>query len=1019
MFCRVALVLLAVISMPVAAGQFAIQNWQTDEGLPQNFITSLIQSSDGYLWLGTYNGLVRFDGVHFEVFDGVNSPGLKNSRVTSLWEGPDHALWIGHETGDVTRFAGGRFKAMEKPVGWPDDSVVAISPDDEGNVWVLNARGFLRELNSGTMLNPLPALEPSSAATPSFSRERGGRLWVVFRGNAAVLEHRRLVPFSFYPADMTAYTERICPSRDGGLWVVWSKKVCKWKDGVLETNLAAYPWGTTFVTAMIETRARALVVGTLQSGLYVIKPDGAVTHLDRSDGLSHDWVHDLAEDREGNLWVGTSGGGLCVLRTARVNMFNPPDQWHFRAVLSVTKGKHDDIWAGTEGGGLYHFANGKWEHFTDESGLANRFIWSVLEDRTGKLWVGTWGDGLFVRDGEKFIPFQKKLPANVQVTALFEDAKGSLWAGTGVGLFNIRGDDVAQYGRDEGVRVADIRAIAEDSRGGLWFGTLGGGLGCLRDGKISFLTRADGLASDFVLSLWVDHDDTVWVGTLDNGLCRVKNNRCTVVNSRNGLPNNVIGHIADDGAGLLWLTSQKGIFRVSKSELNDCADGKKKTIECLVYDTTQGLATLACSAGFQPSGCRTSDGRFWFPTAKGIASLDPKEVERNILPPAVWIESVVLDGVNTMLKRTTALDTEGALQKLEVPPGKRRLSFSFAGLSYVSPGKVRFKYQLSPLEENWVDAGTRRSVEYSYVPPGKYEFRVTACNNDGVWSERGDRLRIEIQPHLYETAWFKIASVVAGIVFVGGLVLAVTRRRHKLKMETLRRQTALDRERMRIARDIHDELGASLTQIIMLSQSALDEVNDPAQATKDLKEICGTSRELTRAMDEIVWAVNPKHDTLESLVHYLTRYAHEFLAPAHVRCRLELPPTVPAHTISAELRHNLFLAFKEALHNVVKHAHATEVRLSAAFTYDRLVIVLEDDGRGLDWAAVQRAEPAAPIGLRISSGNGLLNMRQRLELLGGRFEIEPAPGHGTRITFSAPLPPRSDISSQPETPPVG
>lgn len=296
-----------------------------------------------------------------------------------------------------------------------------------------------------------------------------------------------------------------------------------------------------------------------------------------------------------------------------------------------------------------------------------------------------------------------------------------------------------------------------------------------------------------------------------------------------------------------------------------------------------------------------------------------------------------------------------------------------------------------------MDAGTVRQVNYSYVPPGRYTFRVIACNNDGVWNETGAHLAFVVQPHFWQTLGFRIALGTLALIVVAGGVWFETRRRLHRKLERAERQRAIERERARIAKDIHDDLGASLTRITMLCQTARADLHRPDQAAEDLDRIYGTARELTRALDEIVWAVNPHHDTLDSLANYLGRFAQDYLRVAGLRCRLDIPVHLPPWPLTAEVRHNLFLAFKEALNNVLKHAAATEVRLTLALAPDSFRLTVEDDGRGFVPAEVSPDSVAEPD--RVGAGNGLANMRRRLEEIRGRCEIHSQPGAGTRVVF--------------------
>jgi signal transduction histidine kinase len=646
---------------------------------------------------------------------------------------------------------------------------------------------------------------------------------------------------------------------------------------------------------------------------------------------------------------------------------------------------------------LYHVEEDRWTNYTEANGLSNLFVWSVLETRRHELYVGTWGGGLMVKTGEQFEPAGDLSRITAPAVALYEGKQGEVWIGTTTGLHRYEAGKLTWFAGKEQLALPDVRAIVESPDGTVWFGMLGGGLGCLRDGALKQFRKQDGLSSDFVLALHAEADGTLWIGTSDNGLCRLRQGKFATISIKQGLQASIISQIVDDGAGNLWMGSHQGILRVSKADLNRCADGELKSVRCLSYGKAEGMASQKCSGGFQPGVCKTADGRLWFPTAKGLAIIDPANFTTNMVPPPVVIEELSVEGKPVRFQEAgtggRGADFASAPQ---IPPGKQRLELRYTGLSFAAPDKVRFRHRLEGLESDWVEAGTKRVAQYSYLPPGTYTFRVIACNNDDVWNEEGAVLTFRVLPQVWQTWWFKIILGVTAVGAVAALAISLTRRRVRRKLEQLERQRALERERARIARDIHDDLGASLTRITLLSQSVRSELGSEHRAVPDVDQIYSTARELTRSMDEIVWAVNPEHDTLDSLVTYLGRFAQRFLSVAGIRCRLDAPLDLPALPLTSEIRHNVFLAFKEALNNVVKHAQATEVRLSLELRPEGFMLVIADNGRGFRCPPGQAPALEPADGQRLVAGNGLANMQKRLREIGGCCEWETAPGEGTR-----------------------
>jgi signal transduction histidine kinase/ligand-binding sensor domain-containing protein len=972
-----------------AAPNYFVRSWQSEAGLPQNQVSSVVQTQDGYLWAGTYSGLARFDGVRFVTFDEHNTPALRSSRVTSLFEAADGTLWIGDESGQITRYRNGQFEAVPFSPAWSGGKIYDIVTDETGDAWVVNEPGELARVRDGLVLIPRVG---QATKLVNLIHTTDGTIWIARDGQVSVLEHDRLRAVQLDETNPNSYVQGICASRDGGIWVASDGRLRKWKGGVWEQDLGEAPWGMTALIRFLETREGILLAGTSDHGLYLIFPGGPEKSLvfNHANGFPSDWVTSLCEDREGNFWASTGGGGLVLLRPNNVQTVNPPDQWQKRAVLAVCPGRDGALWVGTEGAGLYRLLNGAWTNFGTTHGISNAYVWSVAQDERGRLWAGTWGGGLFMQNGDRF----EFAPGLENVTppmpALLCSRAGGLWIGTAAGLLHYRDGGTNWYTENNGRPLRDVRTVAEDGRGAVWFGMAGSGLACLDGPGIRQFRKTNGLSGDFVECLRFDGNGTLWIGTFGGGVCRYKDGRFAVISREQGLPNGVIGDIEDDGQGYFWMSSHGGIFRVSQAALNDCADGKTNAVHCLVYGINDGLPTLECSEGFQPAGCRTADGRLWFPTSKGLVAVDPYHVERDVLPPPVVIEAVRVDD--------RLMAGEGAAGMLKIPPGRHQIEFQYTGLSFVAPEKLHFKYRLTG-DREWADAGTRRTINYNYIPPGKYTFHVIAGNDD-VWNTQGAEIAFEVLPFFWQTLWFQLPALALMMVAGAGLVWFVARRRMRRKLERLKQQHALERERARIARDIHDDVGAHLTRITMLSESAGRELDNPTRAGAGLNQIYTTARELTRSMDEIVWAVNPRHDTMESLASYLQKFAQDLLAPAGIRCRLDMPLQFPDWPLTSEVRHNLFLAYKEALHNVVKHSRASEVQIRLATGTASFELVVADNGRGFVPGAENRAADDPD---RLASGNGLGNMNRRLAEIHGHCEIQSKPGLGTRVLFTVPL----------------
>jgi len=966
--------------------RFSTRYWLREDGLPQNTVTAVVQTRDGYIWLGTYNGLARFDGVRFTEFASGSTPGLASSRVTSLFEDKNNALWIGHEGGELTRYAGGKFEIQPVKAPWHHGKIIGIAADESGDIWLQNDEGLLARERDGLILTPeTGALENVVELT----RNAHGTIWTGRNGRVSILHQGTLIPLAMESGATNTFITGIGASRDGGLWMVADGRLRKWKDGDWREERGLETFGEAPFLQLMERTDGTLVGATSDHGILMIPVTGGILPFNRATGFHSDWAVALCEDREGGLWVGTGGSGLALVRKSCLQNISPPDGWQGRAILSVCGDHNGALWVGTEGVGLYRFEDGSWTNYTVTNGLANPYVWSLAEDTAGNFWAGTWGAGLFVRHGEHFDPAPGLEQVTMPMTALLPARQGGLWIGTGTGLLRYDASaTISWFGNQETMAKNDVRCVLEDSKGAVWFGTAGEGLFRLQEGQLKSFGKAEGLSANFIQCLREDAGGAIWVGTFGGGLCRFKAGRFATISEPQGLSDNVICDIEDDGHGNFWMSSYNGILRVSKAELDQCADGLKNSVQCFNYGMSDGMPTLECSGGLQPAGCKTEDGSLWFATSRGLVAVNPLDIKNNPLPPPVVIENLLVDGENSA-------GEFAPLPKLKIPPGRHRLEFKYAGLSFAAPEKVRFKHRLDGLDSNWIDAGSDRTADYNYIPPGNYVFRVIACNNDGVWSMPGASLAFTVLPYFWQTAWFRALGLSGTVLLTSAGVWYGTRRRMRLKLERVERLRALERERTRIAKDIHDDLGASLTRINLMSQSAQRGMDDVPLTMKNLDQICTTARQLTRAMDEIVWAVDPQHDTLDSLANYLGKLIHELLGESGIRCRLDFPLNLPAWPVTAEVRHNLFLAFKEALHNVLKHSGASEVQISFALEPAAFSVSITDNGRGFD--------PAAKSAKPYPHRNGLVNMLQRLQEIGGRCEIQSECGHGTRVDFFLPV----------------
>jgi signal transduction histidine kinase/ligand-binding sensor domain-containing protein len=1023
-------------------GDYLIDVWTADNGLRSSSVTTIAQTPDGYLWIGTYNGLARFDGVRFVMFDPANTPSLQRARVRRLNVDASGTLWINTYDGSLTSFRDGNFRLEWKGDGSSDATATMISARTNNLTFLLHTGELLRRSapDRWQRLRP-PGLSSGTLCVV----DREGTIWG--RGRDQHLWRFAADRFELMPTNSGLEGSALhCLTTDakGNIWVGTELEVAMWTGSCFQsmtpTNgetplnvslLHIAPDEDVWILANQRVRkarnrqwlfesepCRDLFSGYqdrlgLQEdrnggvwlyhygrGLFHIRSDGQTRQLALEENFPGERVDCFFEDREGNLWSGVDRGGLVRLRQKRFVSLIPDDGTvsesseegvrsasgaTAKAAVSVAEDSQGGIWIGTYGGGLHRLLDGNWQSFSVPGGTRRGFVFSVCPDAESRLWVSAGDEDLFVKTEEQFRP---TAPAVHGVKALLASRDGRLWIGNKSGLWSWSRGQLRQF-RVE-VRRTDIRALAEGPNGIIWAGAGDGYLYRIVTNRVEAFQTGDSLSAQPIWSLCADDDGSVWVGTFRGGLLRFRDGHFDRFAAKDGLPDDVICQILDDGDGRLWVGSQQGIFWFAKSDVDDFTHGKAKSINCTAYGRYDGLPSLECSGSYQPAACRTRDGHLLFCTLKGVVSVNPQELAPNRLPPPIVIEEVLVDG---QVQTNSAFRTPNSAL-LAVPPGKRQIEFRYAGLSFVSPDRVRFRYQLVGLDKNLIEGGTRRSAQYSFLPPGDYTFRVTACNNDGVWNEEAAAVSLKVLPHFYEAWWFWPAIALSALVAVAAAVRQVVVRRLHRQLEELERQRAVERDRARIAKDIHDDLGAGLTQITLLSELARREPS--AQAEGHLDRISDSARKLTRRIDEIVWAVDPQHDTLNGLMDYISAFTEDFLRTAGIRCRMDMPAALPAIHLPAELRYNLFLALKEVLNNVVKHARANEVRLGFRLENNGFTLVVQDNGQGMS--------PAADNGERLVAGHGLPNLEKRLAAIGGRCTVHSAAGQGTRIELAVQVP---------------
>jgi ligand-binding sensor domain-containing protein/two-component sensor histidine kinase len=957
-----------------ALTQYGHDVWRMAEGLPQNGVLSVLQARDGYLWLGTTSGLVRFDGVRFTVFDKTNTEAIGHNQISTLFEDRGGSLWIGTFGGGLTKLQNRRFTTYTTRDGLSHDVVKAICQDRQGSLWIATLAHGLNRFKDGrfsvyTTANGLPHDDVFSVA-PS----RDGGVWIATSGGLAHFRDGRFTTYTTQDGLPSNRVVSVYEDRKGSLWAgTRDRGLVRLRDGGFSVYTAADGLSSDAVFSIHEDRAGALWFGTKDRGLNRLY-DGRFSAYTTKEGLSSDVVYAVVEDREGSLWIGTFGGGVNRLRDARFTVLTTRNGLPHDHVRSVFEDAEGQVWMATFGGGLGRLKDGRITTFSRRDGLPQDRLYCVLRDRRGDLWIGTDGAGLVRRRGGRFTRYTTRDGlAHDNVRALYEDRQGNLWVGTSGGLSRFRDGRFTTYTTADGLSSDAVHAILQDRTGALWLGTWGGGLNRLQNGTFTTLSKRDGVPNDFILSFYEDAEGSLWIGTLGGGLVRGRAGRFRAYTTKEGLLEDLVYQVLEDGRGYLWISCNKGVFRVSKSDLDQLDRGLVSSVRSVSFGVADGMPSGECANGSQPLGGKGRDGRLWIPTQGGVIVIDPDHLEANHIPPPVVIEELLVD------RRPVAVEGQPSL-----PPGDGDLEFHYTGLSFLVPGKVLFKYKLEGFNGDWVDAGPHRVAAYTNIPPDRYRFRVIAGNADGVWNETGASFDFRLRPHFHQTWWFY--GLVAMTLALAGLGL------HRARVRQVEAQFAavLD-ERTRMSRELHDTLAQGFAGIAIHLDAA---AACPPKGAQELRDHLALARALVRQSlaeaRRVVLDLRPQALEHADLATALSEMAGRLTAGSAIRVEAagesrRLPSAVESH---------LLRIAQEAVTNALRHAGAREIRVRLDFGADCVSLRIQDDGHGFE----------AGTAAQMDAGHlGLVGIRERVARIGGQFTLLSRAGSGTELVVEVPL----------------
>jgi ligand-binding sensor domain-containing protein/signal transduction histidine kinase len=968
-------------------GRYQQYVWTDQHGLPQNSVHAIVRTRDGYLWLGTVEGAVRFDGVRFTVFDSSNTAEIKSSEIVALLEDRSGALWLATNGGGLNRLADGRFTRFTTREGLSDDYVRCLLEDRAGNLWIGTLSGGLSLYRNGRFTSWTSKDGLPDDHVWALAEDRDGSLWIGTSGGLARFKDGRFTVYTRRDGLPNDIVLTVLRDRTDHLWVgTDGDGICRFLDGRFTAIGANEGLAHGRVRKVFEDREGTIWIGTDGGGLYRFRDGRLVVHT-ASGGLPGDRVESIYQDPDGGLWIGTNGSGLGLLKDGRFRVYTTQDGLAHDFVTATYQDAAGSVWVGTAGGGLSRFKDGAFSRYTKKDGLPSNSIGSIGGDRQGNVWVGSAGGVSRFGNGRFATWTTKEGLSNNHVNAVVGDRTGGLWIGTyDGGLNRFRDGLFTVYTTREGLAHNSVLSIYEDRAGGLWVGTLGG-LSRFKDDRFTTWTTKDGLASNHVLSFYEDRAGSLWIGTHGGGLNRFKDGKFATVTTKDGLYDNLAFQVLEDDGGNLWMSGNRGIYRARLKELNDFAEGRIRTVTSFAYGVADGMLSRECN-GAQPAGWKTQDGKLWFPTVAGVVVVDPQQ--RNSQPPLVAIEHVMLD--------RAALPID---QVVRIRPGQQNLEIQYTGLNWSRPAQVTFKYQMIGLDLDWVEAGTRRAAYYSHLPPGSYTFRVVADNGDGVWNADGKSLQVAVLPPFYRTWWFATLSLIAAATLVGltWQVRVVRLQRAHAAQEAFSRQliASQEHERKRLATELHDSLGQHL--LIIKNRAALGErVTQDHRAAKDqFDEITASASQAISEVRAIVYNLRPVNLDKLGLTAVIDEMIEKVARASGIEFSTDIVPLDSVFPPDSEI--NVFRIIQESINNIVKHSQATKANVELWRVDGNLHIVVRDNGRGIG-SAPTMDKTASPV----PRGLGLTGIAERVRMLGGMHSITSTPGQGTTLAIQIPTP---------------
>lgn len=962
-----AMLALALACRPACGGEtwgegYSRRVWRTEEGLPQNRVQAITQTRDGYLWIGTFEGLARFDGARFVVFDRSNTPALFDNSILSLEPAPDGSLWIGTEGGGLLHYSQGEFRRFGLAAGLTNPFVRALLADRRGTIWAGTDRGFFK-LEGGRFVRLDGTPEIPLTSIKSIAEDRSGTIWAAGFPGLLKVDGERLVRADCGVED-----------RSG------ARRVMLLSAGIIGSGCEAAPAGLpkARATAILKDRTGTLWIGAAGHGMLRFDA-GRGLNITAPDVLPDDTVSTLFEDRQHNIWVGMLDGLVRFSATA-FRTVTSREGLKDDNVSSVYEDHEGTLWMVTLSGGIYTFSDGRATPFHIPAAAPGFVARTVFEDRGGALWIGGTAATVIRLDHGRVTRYSRAdgLRGNT-IRHIFQAPDGTMWFATDSGMNRWDGRVFTRYYLEDGLSYPSVRCLAADSRGDVLAGT-DAGLNRIHAGRIVADPAFAALKEEKIWSIYAD-GDRLWLGTRGGGLVLLRNGRLTRLRMKDGLTSDSIYQILDDGRGDLWMSGPSGLSSVSRDELDRFAAGQSKAVHAVGYGRTEGMESTQMYSGIQPDGCRRGSGTLWFPTVRGAVRVDPRRIPLHAESP-VLIERIVAGDKDVAFRAGAG--------EMKIGPGRARLAIDFTAPDLAGSQRLGFRYKLEGFDDDWI-AAKSRTAYYSNLPPGHYRFRVIATNADARMPASEASAGLYLEPAFYQTAWFYAVCAALGLVAFWAALWMYAR-------QTQARFALRLAERTRVAREMHDTVIQGCVGVSTLLEAASRSRRSRGAESGELLDEARAQIKLTlEEARQAVWDLRHYEEGVSAIERLF-----EFARKAGVEHGIRIETTAPGQSglLDPAIDRALLLAGREAVRNAARHAHPQTIRLAALCEGDSFVLEVADDGMGF------ANQPAHDD----DSHFGIQGMRERIEQTGGKFVIRSGPG-GTTVRMSVPLGSRADAGN--------